>query len=484
MKNNSLKIFFLFSLSVIFYSGCTYDKGVPNYNDYPEEIGKLIFTKCATAGCHNDASKDAAGGLSLQTWNKLFEGGRSGAAVIPYRSDYSTLFYFTNTYHDLGVTLQPSMPYNKPPLSREEVTMLKTWIDAGAPDQNGFVKFSDDPQRKKYYVTNQGCDVVTVFDQASGLPMRYINVGQSTATDAPHMIRVSPDRQYWYVLSLTGMYLEKYRASDDSFVGKALIGIGNWNAFIISSDSQTAYCTDLNSSGKVATVDLNTMTASTQQPFNYPHGIALTPGNDTAYITQQLGNKLYKVPLNDFSSLTQINLYSTATSPSLNPHEVVFSPDAAKYFVTCQSTSEVRVFQSGTDILLDIIPVGASPTELAFSLTTPYLFVSCTEDTLNFPGKRGSVAVINYVTNTFIKYIYTGHQPHGIAVDDAKRLVVVANRNFATDGPSPHHASTCGGRNGYVSFINVNTLNMVTVSGSSSVKKIETSVDPYSAAIR
>jgi hypothetical protein len=63
-------------------------------------------------------------------------------------------------------------------------------------------------------------------------------------------------------------------------------------------------------------------------------------------------------------------------------------------------------------------------------------------------------------------------------------LVVVANRNFATDGPSPHHASTCGGRNGYVSFINVNTLNMVTVSGSSSVKKIETSVDPYSAAIR
>jgi DNA-binding beta-propeller fold protein YncE len=483
MKNHSLKAFFLFSLSVTFFRGCTYDKGVPNYNDYPEEIGKLIFTKCATAGCHNDASKDAAGGLSLQSWNKLFEGGRNGAAVIPYRSDYSTLFYYTNTFPDLGVTLKPTMPYNKPPLSRQEVTMLKTWIDAGAPDHNGFVKFSDDPQRKKYYVTNQGCDVVTVFDQASGLQMRYVNVGQTTATDAPHMIRVSPNNQHWYVLSLTGLYLEKYRASDDSFAGKAFIGSGNWNAFVISSDSQKAYCTDLSSAGKVATVDLNTMTAFTQQPFNFPHGIALTPGNDTAYVTQQYSNKLYKVPLNDFSSLTEINLFSSG-SPSINPHEIAFSPDASKYFVTCQSTSDVRVFQAGTDVLLDIIPVGAFPSEIAFSTNTPYMFVSCTEDTLNFPGKRGSVAVINYLTNTFVKYIYTGHQPHGISVDDAKKLVVVSNRNFTTDGPSPHHASACGGRNGYVSFISLNTLNMLTVNGSSSVKKIETSVDPYSVDVR
>jgi DNA-binding beta-propeller fold protein YncE len=484
MKHSSGILFIFFSLAVTLIT-CTNEKGIPDYNDFPDDVGKLIYTKCATAGCHNDASKDAAAGLSLQSWNSMFAGGRSGAVVIPYRSDHSTLFYFTNTFTDLGVTLKPTMPYNKPPLSREEVVLLKNWIDAGAPNRDGFVKFSDDPNRKKYYVTNQGCDVVTVFDQASGLQMRYINVGQTTGADVPHMIRVSPDKAYWYVLSVTGLYLEKFRASDDSFVGKAYIGIGNWNAFTISSNSQTAYCSDLSpSSGKVAIVDLTTMTATTQQPFNYPHGVALNPSDDTLYITQQAGNRLYKVPVADFSGLSQTDLFTGPNpSPTLNPHEIVFSPDGSKYCVTCQGTAEVRIFQSGTDALLNVIPVGASPTEMAFSSNTPYLFVACTEDTINSPG-RGVVAVINYQTNSFVKYIYTGWQPHGIAVDDSKRLVIVANRNNSTDGPAPHHSGACGGRNGYISFININTLNMVTANSSSSAKKIEISVDPYSVGTR
>jgi DNA-binding beta-propeller fold protein YncE len=483
MKNSSGILFIFFSLAVTLIT-CTNEKGQPDYNDFPDDVGKLIYTKCATAGCHNDASKDAAAGLSLQSWNAMFAGGRSGAVVIPYRSDHSTLFYFTNTFTDLGVTLRPTMPYNKPALSREEVVLLKNWIDAGAPNRDGFVKFSDDPNRKKYYVTNQGCDLVTVFDQASGLQMRYVNVGQTAATDVPHMVRVSPDKEYWYVLSVTGLYLEKFRASDDSFVGKAFIGLGNWNAFTISSNSQTAYCSDFSSSGKVAIVDLATMTATTQQPFNYPHGLALNPSDDTLYITQQTGNRLYKVPVADFSGLFQTDLFTgTPPSPTLNPHEITFSPDGSKYFVTCQGTAEVRIFQSGTDALLNIIPVGASPTEMAFSSNTPYLFVTCTEDTINSPG-RGIVAVINYQTNSFVKYIYTGWQPHGIAVDDSKRLVIVANRNNSADGPAPHHSSACGGRNGYVSFININTLNMVTANNSSSTKKIEVSVDPYSIGTR
>lgn len=365
--------------------------------------------------------------------------------------------------------------------------MLKGWIDAGAPDKDGFVKFSDDPGRKKFYVTNQGCDVVTVFDQASGVQMRYVNVGQNTGNDAPHMIRVSPDRKFWYVLSLTGTYLEKYSAVDDKFVGKAFIGGGSWNAFIISSDSQTAYCSDLNSSGKIAIVNLSSMTAFTQAPFNYPHGVALNNTDDTLYVTQQFGSsRLYKVPVSDFSSFSEIDL-DNATFPAatpLNSHEIVFSPDGSKYYVTCQGTNEVRVVQTGSDQVIASIPVGNSPTEMAFSANTPYLFVSCTEDTLNFPGKRGSVAVINRLTNSVEKYIYTGHQPHGIAVDDAKKIVIVANRNFATDGPAPHHSSACGGRNGNVSFINISTLQLVNAVNSTSPKRIEVAVDPYSVGIR
>ena len=473
-----------FLLAIIFITTCTSEKGTPDYNGYPEEIGKIVFTQCAVSGCHTDKSKEAAGGLSLESWDKLFEGGRNSVSVIPYRSDYSTFCYYINTYPDLGVTLVPTMPYNKEKLSREQVILVKDWINAGAPNADGFVKFSDNPNRKKMYVTNQGCDVVTVIDQETLLPMRYINVGSSASTESPHMIRVSPDNQYWYVLFLAGNYLEKYRTSDDSFVAKALIGSGLWNTFVISSNSQKAYCVDFSNSGKIATVDLNTMTASYKQGFNNPHGSTLNKTNDTLYITQQVNSSnIYKIPVNDFDNYEDnIHLYSTTPPTHLNAHEVAFTPDGTKYFVTCQGTSEVRVFQAGTDQLLAIIPVGALPSEMSFSTTTNYLFVTCTEDVTNFPGKRGSVAVIDYQTNQLVKTIYTGHQPHGIAVDDNKGLVVVANRNAISGGPAPHHSSNCGGRNGYITFIDLNTLELVT--SGNTTKRIEVAVDPYSVSVR
>lgn len=324
-----------------FFSTCKSDKGTPDYNEFPDEVGKIIFTKCATPGCHTDASKDGAAGLSMESWDKLFEGGTGSACVIPYRSDYSTFFSYINTYPDLGVMLSPTMPYNKPALSREEVTILKNWIDSGAPNRACQVKFADDPNRKKFYVTNQGCDVVTVFDQKTLLPMRYINVGASASTESPHMIRVSPDGQYWYVVFIAGQYIEKYRTSDDSFVARAFIGSGSWNTFVITSNSQTAYCIDFNG-GKIATVDLPSMTAPLPVAgLSFPHGSTLDNTNTILYVTEQQNSKIYKVPVADFSTFYEVNLYSgtTTPSPTLNSHDIRFTPDGTKYFVTCQGTS-------------------------------------------------------------------------------------------------------------------------------------------------
>lgn len=477
---------FFLIVSLLGVSGCTNEKATPDYQEFPDEIGKIVFTKCAIPGCHNDQSKAGAGYLSMESWDKLFEGGSGSACVIPYRHDYSTFFYYINTYSDLGVTLSPTMPFTKPALSREEVLTLRNWIDAGAPNKMGEVKFADNPSRKKFYVTNQGCDVVTVFDQETQLPMRYINVGATSGTESPHMVRVSPDGNYWYVIFLGGNYLEKHRTSDDAWVSSAFIGSGYWNTFAITSDGQTAYCIDFSSGGKIATVNLNTMTSSSLAPFNYPHGCTLNQNEDTLYVTENVATSslLYKIPLSDFSSLTEIPLYTTPPAVGLNAHEVRFCPDHSKYFVTCQGTSEVRVFQTGTDQLLAIIPVGDLPAEMSFSTTHPYVFVTCTEDLTTTPGKRGSVAVINYQTNTLVTKIYTGHQPHGIEVDDDKDVVYVANRNATNDGPAPHHSSECGGRNGYITFIDMSTLTMRNSPYSNSMKKIETSVDPYSISVR
>jgi DNA-binding beta-propeller fold protein YncE len=488
-KATSILLTALFIIVAISFSTCKYAKVAPDYNEYPDVIGKIFFTKCATPGCHTDASKGAAAGLSMESWNKLFEGGTGGACVIPYRSDFSTLFYYINTFSDMGLTLSPTMPYNKESLTRDEVTLIKNWINDGAPDRNGFVKFSDNPNRKKFYVTNQGTQEVAVFDMETLLQMRYINVDESPPSEVAHNIKLSPDGKYWYVASWGGSVLKKFLTSDNSFVGESSLGNHIWNTITISNDGQKGYVVDTKSNGIVAEVDLNSLSPAIYHTdgYNNPHGSCLNPAGDTLYLTSQNSSVMYKVPLNpgnEFDHVPPVNLYKTLPPSSLNSHEVLFSPDGTKYFVTCQSTTnpEVRVFKAKTDSLMAVIPVGMAPSEMAVSAKYNYLFVSCEADQTSFPGKTGSIAVIN-MTNYSLQTIYAGHQPHGIGLDDSKGMVFVACRNQTVGGPLSHHPSTTG-KNGYITFIDMSTLTLVQQPGSTTEKRIEVSVDPYSIAVR
>ncbi|HXH19643.1 MAG TPA: c-type cytochrome domain-containing protein, partial [Chitinophagales bacterium] len=156
----------LFSFSL---TGCREEQR--DYHGYPDEVGEIILSTCAVSGCHNDASKEAAGGLNLETWDKLFEGGNDNAVVIPYRPDHSIMLFFINTDSTAGPALQPTMPFNGNPLSAQQIQTIRDWIQQGAPDKSGFVKFSDNPARAKIYVCNQGCDIVAVLDLESRLIM-------------------------------------------------------------------------------------------------------------------------------------------------------------------------------------------------------------------------------------------------------------------------------------------------------------------------
>jgi len=492
-----MTLFFLLLITVLLGT-CKIDNSliVKGGGNYPEAIGKIMLNKCAISGCHNDISKDAASGLSLISWNKLFEGTRNGAAVIPYNHKQSTMFLFCNTFKALGVSAAPTMPINNEALSEAEMIALRNWIDNGAPDDKGFVKFSDNATRSKYYVCNQGCDLITVFDAETDLPMRCFEVGQfNNRTESPHQVRVSPDGQYLYVILLNGTVLQKFRTIDDSFVAQTYIGSGSWNTFTITKDAKHAFAIDYSASdgptpgqGRVKYIDLNTMevlaTYVGSGLFSYPHAVALNKQEDILYVFGQEASFFYKVYLSaagstplqpDFSGMITLD---QSNGLLLKPHDVLFTPLGDKYIISCQNTNEIRIYNTADDQLIKTIAVGTFPQEIAISESKNYLFAACMEDTVNFPGLRGSIAVIDLNNLTLIKHVYTGYQPHGLAVDDVKQEVIVVNRNTNSKGPAPHHTSECGGRNGYVSFIDLNTLTLIPQ------KKIEVSVDPYFVSIR
>ncbi len=478
--SKKISIFFIAFLSILLFS-CKKDAEVPvTSGDFPTEVGVIFSNKCATSGCHNNASYQAAAGLNLSSYVTLFQGSSMGSPVIPFRSDFSSLCYFINTYDDLGAKNNPTMPLGGTALSHKEVEIIKNWINAGAPDKNGNIIWSGNPNRKKYYVLNQGCDVVTVFDAETNLPMRYITVGSKTGViESPHMIKVSPDGQYWYVVFVGNNIMQKYRTSDDSFVAQATLTSNvNWNTFTISNDGKLGYCVSWEASSQIAIVNLQTMTLENYTGgLVYAHGCTLNNTNDTIYITAQTGNYIYKMDtaLNNLETVIIDGTTTQNFNTSLDPHQIIFSNDGAKYFVTCQASNQVRVLKTSDNSLLQIIPTGSYPQEFAKSIALNKLYVSCENDINVNPKVKGSVTEIDMTTYQSANYS-VGYLPHGIAVDEANNLLLVASRNIFTTGPMPHHTGVCG-RNGFVSYFNLSNMSLLP-------KTIEVASDPYSISIK
>ncbi|MBA3681145.1 MAG: hypothetical protein H0W73_08260 [Bacteroidetes bacterium] len=442
----------------------------------------IVSKSCAVAGCHNSKSFEAASGYNLETWSTMFSGSNNGSPVIPFSSKFSSLCYYINTYPELGLQNSPTMPLNKPALSYKEVKKIKDWIDEGAPDINGNIKWADNPLRKKVYAVNQGCDVVTVFDAATQLPMRFIEVGNKPGViETPHQVRVSPDGKYWYVIFINNNIMQKFSCSDDSYVGQIPLsplaaGTGtdnalDWNTFVISKDSKRAYCASWTPSGCITAVDLeNNKLLHFIGGQYYPHAICLDATEQNIYVGAQTGNFLVKIDT-AFSGSNDILLEGSKNlSSSLDPHDIILSPNN-QLLITCQKSNDVRVYDISLGAVTNTIGTGKYPQEIIFSPVYNSYFVSCTYDSTTFPGSMGLVSKIN-AAGFMVSNLKVGYQPHGLAIDEAKRLLYVTSRNVQSNGPAPHHTSQCNGRNGFVNFIDL-------VSYSVLPKRYELSVDPY-----
>lgn len=488
MKINSI-LFISLTFVVIILASCKkmIDPAF-NKSEYPEEIAQIIVNKCATAGCHNDKSFQNAANLNLTTWDDLLAGGITGAAVVAYSPAQSSLMQFVNTYEDMGLITTPTMPINQPVLSRNEVNTIKKWIENGCPSRDGKIPFAENyANRSKVYITNQGCDIVSIIDAETKLVMRYVKIGHDpNQIELPHCVRVSSDGKYWYTCFTNGAYFQKFSTETDSMVAELNIGLGSWNILKISPNNKYAYVSDFVNNGKLIEVDLETMTIkktlSGSGLFVFPHGLAYTQTADTIYTTAQYGNMVYRIipsiPKVDKISI-QKNALPVTTPQLLDPHEILMSPDYSKYFLTCQASNELRVMDAHADTLLHVIPMGIYPLEFALSKKKNLLFVVNQED-INpvYPSYRGSVYVVDLNTMTVVKKIYEKFfQPHGIGLDDSRGLLFVASRNADPTGPAPHHLSECNGRNSYFHVIDINTWQLVKPSN-------ELSIDAYSLDVR
>lgn len=87
---------------------------------FSRQVLPLLNRECLS--CHRGSA--APGGFSMESQERMFSGGRHGAAIAPGKSGDSTLLKY------LTGELKPQMPPNKP-LSLDTIALVRRWIDEG-----------------------------------------------------------------------------------------------------------------------------------------------------------------------------------------------------------------------------------------------------------------------------------------------------------------------------------------------------------------
>jgi len=92
--------------------------------DYTRRVKPILQRHCVS--CHG--ATRARGGLRLDTADAAKRGGKAGPSVMPGKSNESPLLLAV-----LGEGDTERMPLKRPPLGDTDISVLKAWIDAGAP---------------------------------------------------------------------------------------------------------------------------------------------------------------------------------------------------------------------------------------------------------------------------------------------------------------------------------------------------------------
>lgn len=464
------KIFFILALisgvlalNSINFMGC--DSGSPTAIGEPvsftRDIQPIFAQSCNFPGCHNSTDKQA--GIDLTSWDALMKNGSTrGAEFVSYNATWSNLVKHINridtNISSFAEPLMPQvlMPYtNGMPLAGNQLLKIVDWVNQGAKNDNGEVAFQN--ITNKAFITNQASDFVAVVNLDNNHLVRLINVGGRSNVnqppDAPHVITIDNQGNYFYVSLISEGYMEKYDARTYQQSGRVLIGSSPAH-IVISNDGTKGFITDFTTSGSIKVFDTGSMTITnsiTEFRMNRPHGLRLTHDGSLILTATQISEFLYVINTSteQIENIIQVDpsvpVSGTGTN-NFNPYQVAITPDDKFAYVTCRKSNDVRVFDILTRTFILNIPTGLNPLAHEISPDGRWCYV---------PNQgSNSVTVIDLLTNTVVKSISNvGAQPHKVDFTADGHYAYVTCES--TNGGFVHHPATSGKKPGTTAVIDV-----------------------------
>ena len=116
--------------SLFMVVGCGADKEEPAPKvSYSKNVSVILESHCQE--CHMPQSEGAEkSGFAVDTYESVMKGTKLGPVVVPGSAESSTLYRLVAGKADPSIM----MPHGKQPLTKKEISTIKQWIDAGAPE--------------------------------------------------------------------------------------------------------------------------------------------------------------------------------------------------------------------------------------------------------------------------------------------------------------------------------------------------------------
>ena len=107
---------------------------------FAAQVRPILASRCYV--CHGPETQQ--NGLRLDSLAAVLKGSASGRIVMPGHSDQSRLM------RRLQAQERPLMPYGGPPLSADEIAVIRKWIDLGAPGPDSDAPIAAAPRKKHW----------------------------------------------------------------------------------------------------------------------------------------------------------------------------------------------------------------------------------------------------------------------------------------------------------------------------------------------
>jgi len=265
----------------------------------------------------------------------------------------------------------------------------------------------------KAYVGLYGNNTVGVLDTATGHVLHTIKVPAG-----PEAVIVTPNGRRVYVSSEDATQLSVIDTATDTVIKRIDLGKSP-EGMALSRDGRTLLVAMFDI-GLLDVIDTSTLAVVAQIPVAKPHGVALSPDGQRAYIGSQ------DVP--DHNAVVVADIPGRRVVARLpvdqTPRGLTASPNGKWVYFTEANSADIQVLDTATNQVVAKITVGPIPHQIAFTPDHQHA--------LAVVQATGQLAIIDPASRQVVKNVAVGKFPHWVGVTSDGAFAYVTNEGDNT----------------------------------------------------